>query len=258
MRHFPWTRMAESLCGSPKGLTCPQGSLVSVRPLVSERHTELSSGGGSGPSSGRPTSRPRLRKGGVPSWRDGDTARAPPRRGAGRLSLRAWRGTAPARGQDENTPRTHPAPPHRRANGVRRFDDFRRHVGLSEAVLADRLRKLVAAGILETLAYREPGKSYPARVPAHPQGLGPVARDDRPQAVGRSVHGGPPGPAPGGSPCGRGLRRTPASGGRVRGRTRPADSAKSPYPSRPLGPAPPLTPGRLTLSPARRTPTRTP
>ncbi|MCK1823441.1 helix-turn-helix transcriptional regulator [Streptomyces sp. XM83C] len=42
-------------------------------------------------------------------------------------------------------------------NGVRRFDDFRRHVGLSEAVLADRLRKLVAAGILETAAYREPG-----------------------------------------------------------------------------------------------------
>ncbi|MDQ0956589.1 DNA-binding HxlR family transcriptional regulator [Streptomyces sp. B4I13] len=43
-------------------------------------------------------------------------------------------------------------------NGVRRFDDFRRHVGLSEAVLADRLRKLVAAGILETVAYREQGR----------------------------------------------------------------------------------------------------
>ncbi|MDX3643276.1 helix-turn-helix domain-containing protein [Streptomyces sp. MB09-02B] len=42
-------------------------------------------------------------------------------------------------------------------NGVRRFDDFRRHVGLSDAVLADRLRKLVAAGILETAAYQEPG-----------------------------------------------------------------------------------------------------
>jgi DNA-binding HxlR family transcriptional regulator len=42
-------------------------------------------------------------------------------------------------------------------NGVRRFDDFRRHVGLSEAVLADRLRKLVAAGILDTVPYREPG-----------------------------------------------------------------------------------------------------
>jgi DNA-binding HxlR family transcriptional regulator len=42
-------------------------------------------------------------------------------------------------------------------NGVRRFDDFRRHVGLSEAVLADRLRKLVAAGLLRTVPYREPG-----------------------------------------------------------------------------------------------------
>jgi DNA-binding HxlR family transcriptional regulator len=42
-------------------------------------------------------------------------------------------------------------------NGVRRFDDFRRHVGLSEAVLADRLRKLVAGGLLETRPYQEPG-----------------------------------------------------------------------------------------------------
>ncbi|MFG1664205.1 winged helix-turn-helix transcriptional regulator [Streptomyces sp. Y7] len=42
-------------------------------------------------------------------------------------------------------------------NGVRRFDDFRRHVGLSEAVLADRLRKLVAAGVLDTVPYREAG-----------------------------------------------------------------------------------------------------
>lgn len=42
-------------------------------------------------------------------------------------------------------------------NGVRRFDDFRRHVGLSESVLADRLRKLVAAGILDTVPYSEPG-----------------------------------------------------------------------------------------------------
>ncbi|MFJ8112944.1 winged helix-turn-helix transcriptional regulator [Streptomyces sp. NPDC096132] len=42
-------------------------------------------------------------------------------------------------------------------NGVRRFDDFRRHIGLSEAVLSDRLRKLTAAGVLTTVAYREPG-----------------------------------------------------------------------------------------------------
>lgn len=29
-------------------------------------------------------------------------------------------------------------------NGVRRFDDFRDHLGMSEAVLSDRLRKLLA------------------------------------------------------------------------------------------------------------------
>ncbi|MFI5967211.1 winged helix-turn-helix transcriptional regulator [Streptomyces asoensis] len=42
-------------------------------------------------------------------------------------------------------------------NGVRRFDDFHRHIGLSEAVLSDRLRKLTAAGVLSTVPYREPG-----------------------------------------------------------------------------------------------------
>jgi DNA-binding HxlR family transcriptional regulator len=42
-------------------------------------------------------------------------------------------------------------------HGVRRFDDFHRHVGLSEAVLADRLRKLLSAGILRTVPYREEG-----------------------------------------------------------------------------------------------------
>ncbi|HEY8983915.1 MAG TPA: helix-turn-helix domain-containing protein [Streptomyces sp.] len=42
-------------------------------------------------------------------------------------------------------------------NGVRRFEEFRRHLGVSEAVLSGRLRKLVDAGILRTEAYREPG-----------------------------------------------------------------------------------------------------
>ncbi|WP_175585243.1 winged helix-turn-helix transcriptional regulator [Nocardia cyriacigeorgica] len=42
-------------------------------------------------------------------------------------------------------------------NGVRRFDDLRDHLGVSEAVLADRLRKLVAAQILETRPYRPAG-----------------------------------------------------------------------------------------------------
>ncbi|WP_425828955.1 winged helix-turn-helix transcriptional regulator [Streptomyces fractus] len=43
------------------------------------------------------------------------------------------------------------------SNGVRRFDEFRRHIGLSEAVLSDRLRKLTAAGILKATPYQEPG-----------------------------------------------------------------------------------------------------
>jgi DNA-binding HxlR family transcriptional regulator len=43
-------------------------------------------------------------------------------------------------------------------NGVRRFDAFRQHMGLSEAVLSDRLRKLVDAGVLYTRSYQEPGQ----------------------------------------------------------------------------------------------------
>ena len=43
-------------------------------------------------------------------------------------------------------------------NGVARFEDFRRHLGVSDAVLADRLRKLVEAGILEKRPYQEPGR----------------------------------------------------------------------------------------------------
>ncbi|MFF4836930.1 winged helix-turn-helix transcriptional regulator [Streptomyces sp. NPDC001315] len=42
-------------------------------------------------------------------------------------------------------------------NGVRRFDDFHHHIGLSESVLSDRLRKLTSAGILRTVPYQEPG-----------------------------------------------------------------------------------------------------
>ncbi|WP_240372606.1 winged helix-turn-helix transcriptional regulator [Brevibacterium zhoupengii] len=43
-------------------------------------------------------------------------------------------------------------------NGVRRFDQIRDHVGVSDPVLSDRLRKLVAAGVLEVAPYREPGR----------------------------------------------------------------------------------------------------
>ncbi|MEU5216713.1 helix-turn-helix domain-containing protein [Streptomyces sp. NPDC020807] len=61
-------------------------------------------------------------------------------------------------------------------NGVRRFDEFRRHIGLSEAVLADRLRKLVAAGILRAEPYREPGSRtrYEYRLTAKGVDLWPV------------------------------------------------------------------------------------
>lgn len=43
-------------------------------------------------------------------------------------------------------------------NGVRRFDQIRDHVGVSDAVLSDRLRKLVRAGVLDASPYREPGR----------------------------------------------------------------------------------------------------
>lgn len=43
-------------------------------------------------------------------------------------------------------------------NGVRRFDQIRDHVGVSDPVLSDRLRKLVNAGVLAATPYREPGR----------------------------------------------------------------------------------------------------
>ena len=42
--------------------------------------------------------------------------------------------------------------------GTRRFDDFARRVGITEAVAASRLHELVEAGLLERRPYREPGQ----------------------------------------------------------------------------------------------------
>src|SRR4051794_19137897 len=42
--------------------------------------------------------------------------------------------------------------------GTRRFADFVVRSGLSEPITAGRLRQLVAAGLLETHTYREPGQ----------------------------------------------------------------------------------------------------
>ncbi|WP_153506426.1 winged helix-turn-helix transcriptional regulator [Cumulibacter manganitolerans] len=56
-------------------------------------------------------------------------------------------------------------------NGVRRFDQIRDHVGISDAVLADRLRKLVAAGVLETTPYQDQGRRARNEYRLTPKGL---------------------------------------------------------------------------------------
>lgn len=43
-------------------------------------------------------------------------------------------------------------------NGVRRFDDFARHLAISESVLSRRLHGLVDAGLLRREPYRPPGE----------------------------------------------------------------------------------------------------
>jgi DNA-binding HxlR family transcriptional regulator len=42
--------------------------------------------------------------------------------------------------------------------GARRFDEFARRVGITEAVAAARLRELVAIGVFERQPYQEPGQ----------------------------------------------------------------------------------------------------
>jgi DNA-binding HxlR family transcriptional regulator len=42
--------------------------------------------------------------------------------------------------------------------GARRFDEFARRVGITEAVAAARLKELVAIGVLERQPYQEPGQ----------------------------------------------------------------------------------------------------
>ncbi|WP_280232839.1 winged helix-turn-helix transcriptional regulator [Nocardia cyriacigeorgica] len=42
-------------------------------------------------------------------------------------------------------------------NGVHRFEQIRQHSGISESVLSNRLGKLVEAGVLDAVPYRESG-----------------------------------------------------------------------------------------------------
>lgn len=44
------------------------------------------------------------------------------------------------------------------ANGIRRFDDMRRHTGIPRQVLTDRLAMLIEHDILRRVAYREEGQ----------------------------------------------------------------------------------------------------
>ena len=43
-------------------------------------------------------------------------------------------------------------------NGIRRFDDMRRHTGIPRQVLTNRLTLLVEQGVLRRVGYREPGQ----------------------------------------------------------------------------------------------------
>jgi DNA-binding HxlR family transcriptional regulator len=58
--------------------------------------------------------------------------------------------------------------------GIRRFDDFQRSLGVSRGVLADRLDRLVDAGILERRLYRERPERHEYRLTDKGRDLWPV------------------------------------------------------------------------------------
>ena len=80
------------------------------------------------------------------------------------------------------------------ANGVRRFDELAAHLGVARNVLTRRLGSLVAAGVLERVPYREPGRRE-----RHEYRLTPAGRDLVPVLVAMTAWGdahraGPEGP----------------------------------------------------------------
>ena len=58
--------------------------------------------------------------------------------------------------------------------GVRRFDDFQRRLGITRHVLADRLRKLEEAGVLERRLYQERPPRHEYRLTEKGLALHPV------------------------------------------------------------------------------------
>jgi DNA-binding HxlR family transcriptional regulator len=57
---------------------------------------------------------------------------------------------------------------------TRRFEDFQRQLGVTRHLLADRLKKLVAAGILEKVRYQEKPARYEYRLTEKGRDLHPV------------------------------------------------------------------------------------
>ena len=58
--------------------------------------------------------------------------------------------------------------------GIRRFDDFQRNLGVTRHVLADRLKNLVAEGILEKKPYTESQKRFEYRLTEKGRDLYPI------------------------------------------------------------------------------------
>jgi DNA-binding HxlR family transcriptional regulator len=80
------------------------------------------------------------------------------------------------------------------SRGTRRFEGFVEETGISEAVIANRLRALVADGVLERRPYQEPGQRTRSEYALTDAGRGlvPVA-----EALARWGAELPPSPAPG-------------------------------------------------------------
>ena len=60
--------------------------------------------------------------------------------------------------------------------GIRRFEDFERRLGIARPVLSQRLKKLVAEGVLERVRYEERPARYEYRLTAMGRDLYPVIR----------------------------------------------------------------------------------
>jgi len=59
-------------------------------------------------------------------------------------------------------------------NGIRRFDDFQRHLGIARNVLTDRLQRLVDEGILERRRYQERPERFEYRLSQKGLDLWPI------------------------------------------------------------------------------------